>query len=360
MLGHAPKVLAQVEMPESCSTGLEHYQAGDYETALEYFEQCVKADKKNAIARYNRGKALDALGQSNKALGDFKKAIKLDPAFIQPYYALAEYQLVQEEFDKATEWMTEAIEKNPHNPYTYNFRGWILLTAGKNNAAFKDFDYAIHLNPQYASAYNNRGSARYYMQDLAMASEKDLLLAKEDYLKALELQPGLNYVHRNLGCIYIYLNDFDTAHYYLNKALEEQPNDPMIYYFHGLIYQKQGVFKQALDEYDKAIDAFETLGGAWFQKGEIYYFQKNLKAARYNYKKCLELSPDYGARASYALAKVEARDFDKARMMEYLELAREEGYFIPLQRHQEFLNEKVFDPFRKDPAFKEFLDSIRK
>jgi len=62
----------------------------------------------------------------------------------------------------------------------YN-KGLDFGKSGKYEKAIECFDKAIELNPNFAWAYNNRGTAHYYLKEY----EK----AVEDYNKAIELDP---------------------------------------------------------------------------------------------------------------------------------------------------------------------------
>lgn len=61
----------------------------------------------------------------------------------------ADALLSEKEFkepQKAIEYLTKAIELQPDNDYTYNMRGSIYMTTGKNQLAYDDFNKAIQLN----------------------------------------------------------------------------------------------------------------------------------------------------------------------------------------------------------------------
>ena len=59
--------------------------------------------------------------------------------------------------DRAIEAYSYAIELNPNNVSAYNNRGVAYGKKGKVDRAIEDLNTAIKLNPDYAKAYNNRG-----------------------------------------------------------------------------------------------------------------------------------------------------------------------------------------------------------
>lgn len=63
--------------------------SGEYEPALQIYEQLVKDDSTNARAFYNRGLALKNLGRSDEAIADFKKTLSLDHRNAEAAYYVA-------------------------------------------------------------------------------------------------------------------------------------------------------------------------------------------------------------------------------------------------------------------------------
>ena len=59
--------------------GLAYFNLKDYKKAWAAFTIAIEADSRNATAYYYRGKALQALGHTDKANADFAMAAKLDP-----------------------------------------------------------------------------------------------------------------------------------------------------------------------------------------------------------------------------------------------------------------------------------------
>jgi len=64
----------------------------------------------------------------------------------------------------------------------YLIRGDTFSATKDYGHAISDYDQAIHLNPEYAEAYNNRGYAYYWNGDTTQAIA--------DYSRAIELRPN--------------------------------------------------------------------------------------------------------------------------------------------------------------------------
>ncbi|MQG18340.1 MAG: tetratricopeptide repeat protein [SAR202 cluster bacterium] len=65
--------------------------------------------------------------------------------------------LKNNDYSKAIEEFTKAIEKNPNNSFAYNNRGIAYASIEKYELAINDFSKAIELKPELLEPYNNRG-----------------------------------------------------------------------------------------------------------------------------------------------------------------------------------------------------------
>lgn len=65
------------------NSGLELYNSGEYEEAIEKYDEAIALEEKKIedmdICYYNRGRAYYKLGNYEKALGDYTAAIELNP-----------------------------------------------------------------------------------------------------------------------------------------------------------------------------------------------------------------------------------------------------------------------------------------
>ena len=83
---------------------------------------------------------------------------------------------------------------------------------GDPDAAVADYDQAIALNPQYATAYNNRGVAYYQKGDLDRAMA--------DFDQAIALNPQYAMAYYDRGFTYVKLGEQEQAIADLERALE--------------------------------------------------------------------------------------------------------------------------------------------
>lgn len=347
------------QAPSSCTQALYFYEQKQYSQALTLYDQCLMDHPNDGVMYYNRGKTWYELGYIDKALTDFESATKLTPSFVQSYYALSEHFLTKKDEANALKWMNLLLSRYPDLANAYNLRGWIYFNFKKNQLAFNDFDQAIILDSLNASAYNNRGSARYQLQDIESASTNDLLLAKADLLKALNIDPNLANLHRNLGFIEFLLSNYAIADSLLNLAQSKNPTDAMVYYYHGLLYAKTARPDMAINEMNQAIKQYPNLAIAWLEKGRLQYEKRQYSASINSLNTGLDKDASLTPAFHYELAKAYASQFERELMLEHLKQAEKLGYFSRLVNKQAFFKEPIFQSYVKWGPYKSFTKDLR-
>ena len=188
------------------SRGVAFGHQGEYDRAIEDFNQALQINPTFALAYNNRGLAYNAKGDPDRAIEDFSQAIKLNPRNFDTYYNRGLTYNAKGDFDHAIEDFSQAIKTNPMNAQIYNYRGLVYKAKGDGNRAIEDYSEAIRINPHYAIAYINRG--------IAYCKKADYNIAIEDFTKAINLSPNILQGYFNRGLAYKAIGD-------LNRALDD-------------------------------------------------------------------------------------------------------------------------------------------
>ena len=172
------------------------------------------------------------------------------------------------QMNKAIEAYSRAIELNPNNANTHHNRGVAYCSKGNYDGAIADFDIAIELNPNDAYAYSNRGTA--------YTNKRELAKAIVDYTKAIELNPNDVIAYNNRGGAYYLREEYESAIEDFSKAIELNPDDAAAYNNRGVAYHLKGEYGSAIAGFTRAIEldpnyaiAYNNRGMAYSLKGEV-------------------------------------------------------------------------------------------
>lgn len=156
--------------------------------ALEFINEAVTLEEHPDIYLL-RGQILDYLGQSEKAILDYGKAIELAPDRYEGYLERGRLLSRDDQYQAALDDLNKAIKINPASE-TFAERGQLYYAQGDQyEAAIKDFTRAIELNDfenddsSLADTYESRADCYEQLgkDDLASADREKLEEIIESY-----------------------------------------------------------------------------------------------------------------------------------------------------------------------------------
>ena len=103
-----------------------------------------------------RGNAYVILGNYKQAIGDYDRAIEINPNYVKAYINRGNAWVSLGNNKQAIGDYNRAIEINPNYVEAYINRGNAYLILGNYKQAIDDYDRAIEINPNYALVYYNR------------------------------------------------------------------------------------------------------------------------------------------------------------------------------------------------------------
>jgi tetratricopeptide (TPR) repeat protein len=103
-----------------------------------------------SAAFVNRGRAYYALGEKDRALGDFEAGVRADPKSSRALANRGAFYQAQGDLNRAAEDYTSAIAVNPRDIEAFNQRANVHMLNGDSDNAGADYDHAIalHVSPQ--------------------------------------------------------------------------------------------------------------------------------------------------------------------------------------------------------------------
>ncbi len=156
--------------------------------------------------------------------------------------------------------------------------------AGKYEKAIEAYNEFLKLNPRHVKTIYNRG--RCYEE----LGKKDEALA--DFNTVIDLDANNENALLSLGQVFYRKGDFKSSIFYGEKVLERDPNNAMAFYLIGRAYHRQGMTRDAMRNYNSAINLTPNFGEAYLHRGALKLILRQNKAACVDLNKAAELNTE--------------------------------------------------------------------
>lgn len=119
--------------------GIEHYQQGDFDQAIEAFSDAILLHPDDPDLYVNRGSAYASKRNFDAAIDDYDKAIAFNPEYAEAYAGRGAVYYFQEKIDLAIADYDRAIELKPDFTGALFNRGTLYKETGQSDRAIADF-----------------------------------------------------------------------------------------------------------------------------------------------------------------------------------------------------------------------------
>jgi tetratricopeptide (TPR) repeat protein len=208
--------------------GIEFYNTGDFEQAMEAFKKAARFDKTNSHARIN---------------------------LVKTFLILKKFDHAESQLDLMDIAFTENAE-------ILGLRGQLLTLEEKYEDAVKMLNRSIDLRNDLAFVYYYRG--------IAKANLDDLKGAADDYRRSQELDATNIDALEQRAIVLSQLSDFNEGIKNYNKLIELDPSNTEAYLNRGNFKMEIGDNQGAIRDYDNALKLNTKLGEAYFNRGKCY------------------------------------------------------------------------------------------
>jgi tetratricopeptide (TPR) repeat protein len=234
-----------------------HATKREFDIALKKCEQQLAASLKDRPAHvpvlYNlMGRLYLSLREKARAEDTFKSALRVNPDFMPPYYALARIYLSEGKADQAIAQYEAALEANPKQSGAHMLLAVIYDSQQDTENSEKHYRAALEINPDFAPAANNLA----------------FILADQD-------------------------KDIDEALQLARLAKEKLPNDAHVMDTLGWVYYKKGLYDSAIGEFSDSLVKLADNAVVNYHIGMAFYKKGNTARAREYLEKALSLQSDF-------------------------------------------------------------------
>jgi serine/threonine protein kinase len=316
--------------------------------AVELYQQAVYEMKSDTIER------------RLQAYTNLTEAVKLDPGFIDAYYAMFEVYFdsyvgdkLPPHYDELANFR-EAVKKlrrlAPNSAQYHAAKSTVEFEEWHFDEAIAEASLAIKSNPKFLRARSNYGSYICLTCGDAVTALRELGIAEQ-------IDPNDQYVRIDEAIAFSMARRFDLAVKQFLLLLDLEPRTTQLHLNLGDAYESDRQYEKALDEYEK----FDLLNGrdpvqtkAWYQKlrtalhkqGPRGYWQAELDEVVSN----PSLDPPY----PYRMARINARLGNTNEVFQFLNQAynsRDDGMKF-------LLCDDCFDFIHGDPRFHQLVKKM--
>ena len=206
-----------------------------------------------------------------RAIVHLRQATELDPNYALAYSGFADAYCslgvigdvaAVEVFPKARVAAEKALELDSSLAEAHTSLAYVKFSYDWDwNAAEAEFQRAIALNPNYATAH------QWYGQFLRlMGREEEAIIEGR---KSLDLDPLSLIINVEAGLPYHYLQRYDEALQHFRKALELEPNFALAHHDIGWVLEAEGKYAEAIVEFERAV-RISDVAALWSALGHAY------------------------------------------------------------------------------------------
>jgi len=255
--------------------------------ALPYLERAVASDSSFSCAWTQLGRAVFlkyGAADSARVLeaeSYLATAARLDTTAVWPHHYLGNIKARLGETDAALGEYRRALALDPIHAPTLNNLGDLHNRNGDEKRAEATFNRAIDARPFYPRAYRDAGAFHYRREDMDGA--------RENFQVIVDLAPDDDLGYRFLGSVYFEEDDYGNAEKMFERSLAIEATS-WTYYNLSVLYYYDQRYIDSIAMSQKTLEKSPDHFGAWRNLAEAYRFAPGYEdSIRPAYEKAMEL-----------------------------------------------------------------------
>ena len=196
-----------------CYRGLVYIHVGQLDRGLKDYDKALELDRENAFVHYLRANALASLGQRIGAVNSYLEAVKLAPHYaLENIYGENLNYIDKNSFQKLIADYDTTLKLSPISVACHTGKGFAHLAMGNYNEALKSYEIALKLSPISVACHTGKGFAH-----LAMGNYNEAL---KSYEIALKLDPKYSLAYTGKGFARLKLHQAEKALGHFTRAIQ--------------------------------------------------------------------------------------------------------------------------------------------
>jgi tetratricopeptide (TPR) repeat protein len=263
---------------QAFASGLQAQERGDVDKALYYYIQTLQFDATNVDALIRIAHIHEQKGNRAIATKAYLEAIKNDPTLILAYQGLGVIEMENRQYKQAKEYLQQAIALDQTR---------ISEQEGKKDAGYYPLD-------------KNSPVKSYTVSGVIEDIYSNFDLARIYYNLALDINPNSANILSNIGYSYYLTGNLKLAESYFRRAINADALFTRAWTNLGLVYVRKGQYNRAIKTFKQVMTEFD----AYNDLGYFVMLDGRLDEAEYFFKKAIDMSPRYFAKAYANLEQV--------------------------------------------------------
>ena len=305
-LSAAPLAVAQSEDPKALIEGaLADHKTGRFPEAIAAYQRFLEIQPGNVEIRSNLGAALSHEGRYAEAIDQYRQALAVDATrtAVRVNLALALYKAW--EIAEAAQELEKVVAGQPGNKTARLLLADCYLRTGQFKKVVEALaileptaadDHAVAYLMGMALILDEQPARGQVLIDLILragdSAQARLLMgvtrlmaaepaaARDDFARAVELDPSLPSAHASLGQALMQLGDTDGAALQFQKELEGNPNDYDANLYLGVILRQGQRYPEAMSRFRRALSVRPASSTARYQVGSLHLVLGDVEQAR--------------------------------------------------------------------------------
>ena len=211
--------------------------------------------------------------------------------------------------------LRQVVADNPRNVEAHLLLGTALALVGERGESINQMAVAVQLRPDSAGVHNQYG--------MVLSRFIEVQAARQEFEKALELNPALAEAHVNLSLLLAQAGDLISAGNHLDQAIKTQGDVQAAAYTHYLrakIWGAQNQIDRSIDELEKSVQLRPEYAEAWSDLGGMRRLSLDRSGAVQALEKAVALNP-HDSTAQYRLGQLYLQDGETVKALDHLKIA---------------------------------------
>lgn len=264
--------------------GMEYLFLEEFKAAKEAYIACVNLDKADYTALYNVIYCFDFLDEKAEAIHFLNNFINQNPYSEIAWHQLGKLHFENKDYNKALEAFDYAIIADEYFVGAYIEKAKVLERQKKYEQAIKIYQLTLQLDDPTAFVYLRIGKCYEALNERKKALK--------NYKQAIHEDPLMDKVWLVLSEFYVKENSFETAYYYINKAINIDEENVLYWKQFAFIAKELGRKKESSRALKRCLELGNYEYETWLAQIDLYAEMNQLQAALRTIDEALDFFPN--------------------------------------------------------------------